>query len=240
MKRIALAVIVPLLFVGTASAQEFKLGFKALADQIHEVAGTPIENEWHNAVNGDALQRTTTGMMAWRKSDNHTLFTNGHMSWVNGPLGMQSRLNTERFEWEMGVSTPTASSALPVIGETAIKDGVSFRVNSMSTPERIGYSILPQQGTRFIVLDISIENISRKEVHSWEFFLPLRTGDGHQFLFSGASLFLNGRLREVRLLPGQVNSGLLAYEVPVGISDIMAVFEHMGRGTADPIVIALK
>ena len=239
MKRIALAVIVPLLFAGTASAQEFNLGFKALAEQIPEVVGAPLENE-HWGSNGDSLQQTSNGLMVWRKSDNFTCFTDGSRSWINGPFGVQSRLNSERFEWEMGVSTPIASSTLPVIGATVIKDGVSFRVNSMSTPERIGYSQLPQQGTRFIVLDISIENMSRKEVHSWEFFLPLRTGDGHQFLFSGASLFLNGRLREVRLLPGQVNSGLLAYEVPVGISDIMAVFEHMGRGTADPIVIALK
>ena len=96
----ALAVIVGLANPGLAQVQpEFKLGFAALADQIREVVGMPLENE-HYGANGDSLQRTTTGLMVWRKADNWTAFTNGYMTWINGPLGLQSRLNTDRFDWE--------------------------------------------------------------------------------------------------------------------------------------------
>lgn len=50
---------------------EFKLGFRVLADQIPQVVGQPLENE-HWGANGDSLQRTTTGLMVWRKADNVT------------------------------------------------------------------------------------------------------------------------------------------------------------------------
>jgi len=96
---------------------EFKLGFKALAEQIPEVVGEPLENERHNPANGDSMQSTTKGLMVWRKADNWTAFTNGDRTWVNGPFGVQERGNDERFEWEgeqvsrtMEV-TPTSTAA---------------------------------------------------------------------------------------------------------------------------------
>jgi hypothetical protein len=91
---------------GTASAQsgpEFKLGFKALADQIPVIVGRPLEKE-HYSASGDSLQLTTDGLMVWRKADNWTAFTNGWWTWVNGPNGLESRLNTERLPWERGAS----------------------------------------------------------------------------------------------------------------------------------------
>jgi plastocyanin len=36
----------------------------------------------------------------WRKADNWTAFTDGHQTWLNGPFGLQRRLNTTRFAWE--------------------------------------------------------------------------------------------------------------------------------------------
>ncbi len=82
-----------------AGAFAFKLGFQNLAAQIPGVVGQPIEAE-HYGANGDSLQQTTTGLMAWRKADNWTAFTNGVRSWVNGPNGVQERGNNERFPWE--------------------------------------------------------------------------------------------------------------------------------------------
>ena len=85
---------------GPASAQagcRFALGFKALAEQIPAVVGDCLEDERVNPANGDALQRTTGGLLVWRKADNWTAFTDGYRTWVNGPLGLQQRLNTERF-----------------------------------------------------------------------------------------------------------------------------------------------
>ena len=79
---------------------EFILGFKALADQIPEIVGLPTEDEHHNPENGDGLQLTTKGLMVWRKADNWTAFTDGFRTWINGPNGLQERLNTDRFPWE--------------------------------------------------------------------------------------------------------------------------------------------
>ena len=106
-KLIALVVVVAaaLSVVGAAAAQsfEFTLGFKTLADMIPTVAGQPLENE-HYGANGDSLQQTTTGLMVWRKADNWTAFTDGSTTWLNGPLGLQTRPNNQRFDWERAAS----------------------------------------------------------------------------------------------------------------------------------------
>lgn len=119
MKRLAsalwVALVVTVMVAGGVSAQtapEFKLGFKALAEQIPHIVGEPLENERHNPANGDSLQRTTKGLMVWRKADNWTAFTDGHRTWVNGPFGIQERGNGERFEWERE-QAPRAPEATP-------------------------------------------------------------------------------------------------------------------------------
>ncbi len=83
----------------TAAPPAFRLGFATLASLIPDIAGQPLENE-HYGANGDSLQQTTTGLMVWRKADNWTAFTNGSMTWVNGPYGLQERSNDQRFAWE--------------------------------------------------------------------------------------------------------------------------------------------
>ena len=76
---------------------EFRLGFATLRDLIgHETVGECLENEHYNAI-GDSNQQTTGGLMAWRKADNWTAFTDGYRTWINGPNGLVQRLNTERF-----------------------------------------------------------------------------------------------------------------------------------------------
>ena len=44
---------------------EFVLGFKALHDLIPRIAGDCVSNQESNPVNGDALQVTENGLMAW-------------------------------------------------------------------------------------------------------------------------------------------------------------------------------
>ena len=78
---------------------EFRMGFAALATQIPAQVGQPIEAERY-AANGDSQQRTSQGLMVWRKADNWTAFTNGSRTWVNGPDGAVERSNDERFAWE--------------------------------------------------------------------------------------------------------------------------------------------
>src|SRR5712692_10425674 len=100
-------------FAAPASAQtpppcQFVLGFKALHELAPADVGECLDNQ-ASAANGDALQHTTKGLMAWRKADNWTAFTNGYETWINGPAGLARRLNTDRFPWE-AVAPPAAAA----------------------------------------------------------------------------------------------------------------------------------
>ena len=115
--RLALPLTLPLgtllLTAPPAKAQtscQFVLGFQTLHDIDPTDIGDCTDNQAY-ATNGDARQHTTKGLMAWRKADNWTAFTNGYMTWINGPNGLVSRLNTERFPWEAG--TPQQPQAAP-------------------------------------------------------------------------------------------------------------------------------
>ena len=95
-----LALVAPAAANAQAAACQFRLGFAALHDQIPAVFGACAGDEQHNGENGDALQQTGNGLLVWRKADNWTAFTNGYQTWINGPLGIQQRLNAQRFWWE--------------------------------------------------------------------------------------------------------------------------------------------
>ena len=86
---------------------KFVLGFKALHAMIPDTVGDCLENELHHPGKGVTLQRTKNGVLTWQKATNHTSFTDGTHTWVVGPLGLQQRLNTERFDWERDFSGPT-------------------------------------------------------------------------------------------------------------------------------------
>lgn len=91
----------------------FILGFETIDNQIPAQVGQPLENQSF-AANGDAQQHTTGGLLAWRKADNWTAFTDGYHTWVNGPYGLQERLNTERFPYEHDTAAPAnAGGASP-------------------------------------------------------------------------------------------------------------------------------
>ena len=96
----------------TAAECQFILGFatlKALIDAAEgpDKVGDCLENQRFNPENGDALQQTTGGLLVWRKADNWTAFTDGYRTWINGPYGLQARLNTETFDWEGPATPPT-------------------------------------------------------------------------------------------------------------------------------------
>ena len=100
----------------TAAECQFILGFatlKALIDAAEgpDKVGDCLENQRFNPENGDALQQTTGGLLVWRKADNWTAFTDGYRTWINGPYGLQSRLNTEQFDWE----GPPQASPVPTV-----------------------------------------------------------------------------------------------------------------------------
>ncbi|HEY8745427.1 MAG TPA: hypothetical protein VIU62_20245 [Chloroflexota bacterium] len=78
---------------------QFILGFATLHNLDTADTGSCLDNQAF-AANGDAQEHTTNGLMAWRKADNWTAFTNGYWTWINGPNGLAKRLNTQRFSWE--------------------------------------------------------------------------------------------------------------------------------------------
>src|SRR5438093_5613197 len=112
---------------------QFVLGFKILHDLIPHTMGDCLADE-HHAPNGDALQETSGptgagGLLVWRKADNWTAYTDGYHSWVNGPNGVQERLNTERFPWEHDTQTappaPAQSAAPTQILFTSTRDSAN-------------------------------------------------------------------------------------------------------------------
>ena len=109
----------------------FVLGFQTVFSLIPTIVGGCVDNEQHNPANGDALQQTAKGLLVWRKADNFTAFTDGFRSWVNGPAGIQERLNSQRFAWE---ANPTA---LPVVSgggvDTAAAPVISASLSSGMT-----------------------------------------------------------------------------------------------------------
>ena len=88
-----------------AAECEFVLGFATLKTLIklsegQDRVGDCLESERFDPVRGEALQQTTGGLLVWHKADNWTAFTDGYRTWVIGPDGLQSRLNTEQLDWE--------------------------------------------------------------------------------------------------------------------------------------------
>ena len=130
------------LFLGAPSVWaadcKFVLGFatlKALIDEAEgpDKVGQCLENEHFNPENGDALQRTTGGLLVWRKADNWTAFTDGYRTWINGPYGLQMRLNTEHFDWEVPAALKLEVlknaeylSDWPTGGKATLTDGTYF------------------------------------------------------------------------------------------------------------------
>jgi hypothetical protein len=90
--------------ISSAADCHFTLGFKTLHDLIPWTVGDCQVDERHGA-NGDALQETAGrsgkgGLLVWRKADNWTAYTDGATTWINGPNGIQSRPNNQRYPWE--------------------------------------------------------------------------------------------------------------------------------------------
>lgn len=110
----------------------FNLGFAILHDQVPAVVGGCTENVHFDPLTGNGFQATTNGVLVWNKSGNVTSFTDGFQTWIDGPFGLQMRLNTQRFSWEPdpdgleisptpapGEQCHTAGTRLTVLGSDA-------------------------------------------------------------------------------------------------------------------------
>ena len=117
----------------------FALGFAALHDRIPGIVGACAGDVQYDGNTGDALQPTTTGELVWRKQDNLTAFTNGSDTWVDGPLGVQMRLNSQRFSWEPNPGSLTVLPA-PRAGDQCVTAGTSLSVIDTDGAAGNGYA----------------------------------------------------------------------------------------------------
>ena len=73
--------------------------FISLTSQISGMVGPAIENE-HADPSGDVSQRTTGGLLFWSRARNLIYFTDGFVTWVLGPNGVEDRPNDQLLDWE--------------------------------------------------------------------------------------------------------------------------------------------
>ena len=134
----------------TAPACQFILGFKTLHDLVPDTVGSCVEDQGF-APNGDAQQHTAKGLLAWRKVDNWTAFTDGYTTWINGPDGLVSRLNTDRFPWEAGEPNPQPpappAAPTPVATPVATPAPASTTVPSSAVVTILDTGFVPQAVT---------------------------------------------------------------------------------------------
>jgi hypothetical protein len=133
----SLAIFITLIFGavylgGTpAQAQEgcqYTLGFQNLHDAIPDVIGDCAGDLNYDPTTGDALQMTQNGMLVWRKFDNFTAFTNGFQTWIMGPFGLETRLNTELFPWEQDIQ-----NAIQQVAEKGYQVNTAVNYNPAGT-----------------------------------------------------------------------------------------------------------
>lgn len=197
---------------------QFVLGFKTLHDMIPNIVGNCVTNEEH-AANGDGLQHTTNGLLVWRKADNFTAFTDGYRTWINGPFGLQERLNTQRFLWEKQqakVAQTTVINFVPPSSASKQESGNCFTSSLAATrsdawrcmtgneildpcfsvPNTTSYVICvpnPTDASTFIQLNLTQPLPAAEpvpaETHPW--FLQLADGTICNF-FTGATGGVNG------------------------------------------------
>jgi hypothetical protein len=121
----------------------FQLGFQTLRELIPDKVGDCHENERANAASGDSEQLTTGGLLVWRKADNWTAFTDGSVTWINGPEGLKTRPNNGPFfPWEAGpYGTSPSRQGGPVAG---IAEGIGLRtlVQAIETTGPYAHMIL--------------------------------------------------------------------------------------------------
>jgi hypothetical protein len=96
--RIARSQVPSAPFCQAGQQPEFALGVADLKRQLGDTMGNPVECEHPSSASGDTVQRTTTGLAAYRRATNTVTFTDGWRHWALTPRGLVT--------WEGGQSDP--------------------------------------------------------------------------------------------------------------------------------------
>jgi hypothetical protein len=212
--------------VSASSNCQFVLGFKAIRDAMPDVVGNCLVNEHHNPANGDGLQETSgkggsSGLMVWRKADNWTAYTDGYRTWINGPNGLQQRLNTERFPWEKDPVPPA----------------FSLVVNSVKRQDSINSFQKVSPGQTYLILDVTIENTRAEKVY----YNPLHfRAKGPDIYERTANLVVgDNSLKSGYLKAGEQVRGDVFFLIPQGMTGFAIRFDPVLFGLA-PIDITVN
>lgn len=236
----ALAVVAFVLVPTSTSAQSscgFQLGFKAIADQIGTEVGSCLEDEHFNPANGNAEQRTTArgagGLLVWRKADNWTAYTDGYWTWVNGPNGLQKRLNTERFPFEAAAPAPATSAppvapAAPAGPPRAEVPGVALTLNGVTRVARVDQFTAAKPGNTILLADVTIENTGQVPVPYNPLFFRVKDADGYEYNSTIATD--QAALKYGEIAPGQRVRGQVATELPQRSTGLVLTFTAPLRG----------
>jgi hypothetical protein len=203
---------------------QFVLGFRALHDLIPQIVGDCLENEHTDPFTGNSLQSTTNGLLVWRKADNSTAFTNGQRTEVLGPFGLQTRLNTERFSWEIDSLLPALLNAqftLPLVQDQE----TTFRLSNgvFNDPTQHVMVTLDQMKTAF-------GDLNGDGTNDAVAILAVSFGGSGTFVWAVPVLNING-------IPVQVDRELLGDRVVVNnvsIANRKATLDLLVHGPTDP------
>jgi hypothetical protein len=110
--------------LASAAGCSFSGGFATLDAMIPNTVGGCLGNP-STLSNGNTVQQTTVGLMAFNPADSVPEFTDGNTTWVLGPDGLQSRPNDQRFDYE----TPASQ----VAGVFITNEPVSSMVGCVTT-----------------------------------------------------------------------------------------------------------
>jgi hypothetical protein len=130
-----------------ARACDYGNGFRSLHELMPETVGGCLTDEQADPATGDTTQRTTGGLLVWRRADNVPAFTDGYHTWLLGPRGLEHRLTNERLPWETTVpSAPPPLAVAPIyLSGVSLSD---FRVGRDD----------PRYGADLPYLSFTIEN----------------------------------------------------------------------------------
>ena len=98
---------------GLAAQCEIRPRFRVLAEALPELIGNCVASEALNGETGDIEQPVDGGVLVLRSADSTPVFTDGWQSWVAGPNGIETRLNSERLAWEPGEASLAVAAVAP-------------------------------------------------------------------------------------------------------------------------------
>jgi hypothetical protein len=154
-------------FAESAPDCQFVLGFATMRDLVGPATvGDCLANQQFSAQTGDAFQPTSQGMLVWRHADNWTAFTDGHMTWLNGPFGLERRPNTERLPWEADTTPANEPAPSPSDGGYAAVSAPSPS-ESLSTPSNVPAQAIEEDVPPAPSLEIAGQTIVQLGKNVW-------------------------------------------------------------------------